>query len=300
IAVEDDSTALAYQQLYEKVSRLADVLIERGCATGMIVGVYADRSVDMMTGILAIFKVGAAYLPLDTTYPQERIQYMLEDSAAVWVLTQKKYAANLPFVKNSLFLDELPSSAVQSANTKADRFPGQLAYVIYSSGSTGKPKGVQVAHTSLYNFLVGHAQTYNNEMGPHDICAAITSVSFDASIMELFVPLYAGARLVMIPREQVYDVRALANILVAKQVTCCFLPPSLLPSLYSVLENSGPLTLNKLIVGAEPVKGDILRMYTLLNKNLQIVNLYGPTEATIASSWYKYRLGDAEGTNVSI
>src|SRR5205823_4935582 len=99
---------------------------------------------------------------------------------------------------------------------------------------------------------------------------------------------------------QVYDVRALANTLITKKVTFCFLPPSLLPPLYSVLKNSGALALNKLSVGAEPVKGAVLRDYTLLNKNLQIVNLYGPTEATIAASWYKYQPGDAANTNVSI
>lgn len=300
IAVEDDTTAVTYLELQKKVCRLADVLSAQDCEPGMIVGLYTDRSVDMIAGILAIFKAGAAYLPLDPAYPPERIRYMLEDSDAVLVLTQKKYAAGLPFVKSLLFLDEMPLPVSQETSKNVHRSPDQLAYVIYTSGSTGKPKGVPIRHSSLYNFLIGHAQAFNNAIGPHDTCSAISSVSFDASVMEIFASLIAGARLVMISREQVYDVQALANVLIHKNVTVCFLPPSLLQPLYSVLKNNGTIPVNKLSVGAEPVNGSVLRNYTELNNNMQIVNFYGPTEATIASSWYKYRRGDAEGTNLSI
>ena len=304
IAVEDDREAVTYLELQERVCRLARILMGKGCATEMIVGLYTDRSVEMIAGILAIFKAGAAYLPLDPAYPQERIRYMLEDSAAVLVLTQKKYAASLSFVKDILFLDELPVPAAEperaAAGPEANRSPDQLAYVIYTSGSTGKPKGVQIEHASLYNFLVGHDLAFDNGIGAQDICASLSSVSFDASVLEIFVALKAGARLVMLSRESVYDVRALAGALIDRKVTFCFLPPSLLPPLYNPLKNNGPLLLNKLSVGAESVKGSVLRDYAGLNPNMQIVNLYGPTEATIASSWYKYEPGDAEGGNVSI
>jgi amino acid adenylation domain-containing protein len=300
IAVEDDKAAVTYEQLHEMVCTLAGLLSSKDCEPGMIVGLYTDRSIEMVAGILAIFKTGAVYLPLDTAYPQERIRYMLEDSAAVLVLTQKKYEAGLSFVKNMIFLDELPLPASPITTKNITRSAESLAYVIYTSGSTGKPKGVPIRHSSLYNFLVGHAMAFDNGIAPHDVCTAISSASFDASVMEIFAPLTAGARLVMISRERVYDIRALANILVSKKISYCFLPPSLLPPLYSVLKNSDALALNKLSVGAEPVKESVLRNYTALNKNLQIVNFYGPTEATIASSCYKYQPGDAEGTNVSI
>jgi amino acid adenylation domain-containing protein len=298
IAVEAGLNAISYKDLNEKVIKLAGILINKSCTTDKIVGLYTDRSVDMIVGILAILRSGAAYLPIDPNYPQDRIRYMLEDSAAVLVITQKKLGENLPSTVSQLFMDELPTPP--ASITQANRSPADVAYVIYTSGSTGKPKGVQIEHRSLYNFLFSNTVIYNNGFSSHDVCTAFSSVSFDASVLEIFIPLAFGAKLVIVPREDVYDVHALANILVDKQVTFSFVPPSLLRPLYQVLKTKGPLYLNKLDVGAESVKDDILRDYASLKKDLQIVNSYGPTEATIVSACYLYKPADTAGGNVPI
>ena len=305
IAVATDKDTLTYKALNKKASLLADILIAKGCAEDSIVGLYIDRSIDLIIGMLAILKAGAAYLPMDPEYPQERIRYMLEDSDAVLVLTQKKFAATLSFVHNKLFVDDplhqdngLTHDTPPATNPV--RSPNHLAYVIYTSGSTGKPKGVQIEHGSLYNFLLANALLYNNTFGPDDVCLSHSSISFDASVLEIFIPLTAGATLVIISKENVYDVQALANVLVNKKITFAYIPPSLLQPLYNVLKNCPALYLNKLDVGAEPVKEKDLRNYAALNKDMQIVNSYGPTEATIVSARYPYKPGLSEGTNVPI
>ena len=298
IAVEMDKDTITYKDLNEKVGRLADILTGQGCEADKIVGLYTDRSIDMIVGILAVLKAGAAYLPLDPDYPQERVRYMLEDSAAILVLTQKKFTENLSFVPNKLFLDDLPT--VSPAAKVTLRSPNHLAYVIYTSGSTGKPKGVQIEHGSLYNFLFANASVYENRFSSADVCLHLSSISFDASVLEIFIPLAVGARLVLIPRGDVYDVQALASVLINKKITFCFIPPSLLQPLYTVLKDSGPLYLTKLDTGAESVKENTLRNYARLNKDMQIVNSYGPTEATVASACYAYKPGATEGANVPI
>ena len=313
IAVEMDNDALTYRELEAKVSRVAGILMESGCGPEKIVGLYTDRSIDMIIGILAILKAGAAYLPLDPEYPPERIKYMLEDSGAVLVLTQKKFAATLSFVHNKLFVDDplhqdnglthdTPTLAELAApkGDRAARSPDHLAYVIYTSGSTGNPKGVQIEHRSLYNFLLANALLYKNTFGPDDVCLSHCSISFDASVLEIFIPLTAGATLVIITRENVYDVQALASVLANKKVTFAYIPPSLLQPLYNVLKDCPALYLDKLDVGAEPVKEKDLRNYAALNKDMQIVNSYGPTEATIVSVRYPYKPGISEGANVPI
>jgi amino acid adenylation domain-containing protein len=298
IAVEMHNDALTYRELEAKVSVIAGVLMEKGCGPEKIVGLYTARSIDMITGMLAILKAGAAYLPLDPEYPRERIAYMLTDSEAILVVTQKPLAHNLPAGLDKVLLDERHEAL--PATPEMAYSPDHLAYVIYTSGSTGKPKGVLIEHKSLYNYLYANAITYNNRFSADDICLSASSIAFDASVMEIFIPLVTGARLILASREDIYDVRALANILLQKAVTFAFLPPPLLQPLYAVLKDGPALTLNKLTVGAETVKEGMLQGYARLNPSMRIVNSYGPTEGTVVSASYDYRPGATSEANVPI
>lgn len=301
IAVETDDDTITYRDLREKVHHLATVLIEKGCCAEKIVGLYTDRSIDMILGILAILKAGGAYLPIDPEYPQERIRYMLEDSGAILLLTQKRFATKLTFATNKIFLDELPTSTREAAiSNDIISSPDSLAYVIYTSGSTGKPKGVQIEHRSLYNFLFSNAANYKYGFCADDVCLSLCNISFDVSVLEIFMPLVFGAKLVLLNREKLYDVSALADVIVDRKITFCYIPPSLLQPLYNVLKSSAPIALNKMDVGVEPIKDTVLEDYTLLNEEMQIMNGYGPTEATIACSWYAYQPGNVTGRNVPI
>ena len=300
IAVATDTGAITYRELSEKVTQLAAILTAAGCGTDKIVGVFMDRSTDMIAGILAVLKAGGAYLPIDTDYPAERIRYMLEDSAALLVLTQTKFATQLSFAHNKIFLDELSWSPVAPAYQQINRPPHSLAYVIYTSGSTGKPKGVQIEHHSFYNSVLSNAANYSNGFSAADVCLSLSNISFDASILEIFIPLINGAKLVIVNREHVYDVQSLANVIVASNITFCYVPPSLLQPLYRALKSHAPVQLNKLYVGVEPIKDTVLQQYISLNTNMEIINGYGPTEAAIASSWYGFKPGNPKGVNIPI
>jgi amino acid adenylation domain-containing protein len=310
VAVEMDNNALTYQELEAKVSQVAGILMERGCGPEKIAGLYTTRSIDMIVGMLAILKAGAAYLPLDPDYPIERIKYMLADSEAILVVTQKVLAEDLPSDLDKVLLDDPgllsggllsgPAASSAAAAPAIAHSADDLAYVIYTSGSTGKPKGVLIEHKSLYNYLCSNAIVFNNQFSADDVCLGASSVAFDASVLEIFMPLVTGARLIIVSRENVYDVRALANILTQKAVTYAFIAPPLLPPLYTVLKDGPPLSLNKLHVGAEPVKDSVLNDYARLNPNMQIVNSYGPTESTILCSSYDYKPEKNGDANVSI
>ncbi|MGO4287983.1 amino acid adenylation domain-containing protein, partial [Chitinophaga sp. RAB17] len=300
IAVATEKSSITYRDLGEKVNRLAALLVAQGAGTDKIAGVFMDRSVDMIAGILAILKAGAAYLPIDTDYPAERIRYMLEDSNALLVLTQRKFADSLSFADNKIFLDDLPTAVVTPLTEKIHRPANSLAYVIYTSGSTGKPKGVQIEHHSFYNSVLSNAANYNPGFSAADVCLSLSNISFDASILEIFIPLVNGARLVIVNREHVYDVQSLTNVIVNSNVTFCYVPPSLLPPLYKALKSHAPISLNKLFVGVEPIKDTMLQQYISLNENMQIINGYGPTEAAIACSWYGFKPGNPKGINIPI
>jgi len=194
-AVVFEGESLTYAELSARANGLARVLVDRGIGPDKLVGVYVERSIDMVVSILGVMKAGGAYVPLDPTYPEDRIAYMLEDSGAPIVITQKKLADQVPSSSATpLFVDdpeigtadEAPSTNVDAAN---------LAYTIYTSGSTGKPKGVMVEHRNAVNFFVGM-----DDRVPHDPAGtwlAVTSLSFDISVLELLWTLTRGFKIVV-------------------------------------------------------------------------------------------------------
>ncbi|HVI45628.1 MAG TPA: amino acid adenylation domain-containing protein, partial [Chitinophaga sp.] len=299
MAVETETASITYGELAVRVSRLAAVLSNAGCGEDKIVALYTDRSIDMIVSMLAILKAGGAYLPVDPEYPQERVRYMIEDSGAILVLTQKKYAGNLAFAANKLLLDELPLHTDMPVMENINRPPHSLAYVIYTSGSTGKPKGVQIEHHSFLNAVRSNA-TYSSGFNTTDVCLSLSTIAFDVSVLEIFIPLVNASKLVIVNREHMYDVQSLANVIVHKGITFCYVPPSLLQPLYRVLKESAPVQLNKLFVGVEPIKDTTLQQYMSLNEHLEIINGYGPTEGAVACSWYRFKPGNPKGVNIPI
>jgi amino acid adenylation domain-containing protein len=300
VAVATDTTTLTYRELGEKVAGLAAILTAAGAGTNKIAGVYMDRSADMIVAILAILKAGAAYLPIDPDYPADRIRYMLEDSNALLVLTQQSMADGLPIATRKIFMEELTLPAITAETEKSHRPAHSLAYVIYTSGSTGKPKGVMIEHHSFYNSVLSNAANYSNGFSTADVGLSLSNISFDASILEIFIPLIYGAKLVIVKRENVYDVQSLAQVIVSSGITFCYVPPSLLQPLYRALKGHAPIPLNKLYVGVEPIKDTTLQQYISLNENMHIINGYGPTEAAIACSWYGFKPGTPRGVNIPI
>lgn len=220
VALVFDEQELTYAQLNARAECVAALLREQKVGPDTLVGVCVERSVEMMVGLLGIHKAGAAYLPLDPTYPKERIAFMLQDSQAPVLLTQMNLLAKLPAHQAAVIcLDrdvrfDLPAST----EVKNPAKPEHLAYVLYTSGSTGNPKGVMVTHRNVVNFFVGMDKSLGAEPGTW---LAVTSISFDISVLELFWTLARGFKVVLLS-----DAAKLPGLAEAKRASAAALQPA--------------------------------------------------------------------------
>lgn len=307
MAAEHEDNEISYREMNEKANRLARLLRRRGIKEDAIAGVLAERSVDMLVGMMAVLKAGGAYLPVSTGSPWARLKFLLEDSGASVLLTQKKlYERNSDigklFSPEDVFLtDEEAVYKGDESNLEVTRESNRLAYVIYTSGTTGKPKGVMIEHASLINFIYSMNRDFNGEFGSRDRCLSITNISFDVSVCELFLPLVFGAAVVFLWGRGVFDPEELSKTIVEKRITFAYLPPGLLKEVCKQLGTYGPgVVLDKLLVGVEPIKDEVLAEYREPGKNMNIVNGYGPTETTICATSYMFNSHKCRGVNVPI
>ncbi len=197
-----ENHSLTYKELNERANQLARYLLERGAGRGRCVGVLVDRSLDMVVSLLAVLKTGSAYVPLDPVYPRDRLVYMVEDSGVVLVICNAQYAAYLSGVAVPLLQLESAAKAIApcgSGNVEVDVQPEALAYLIYTSGSTGQPKGVMVEHRNLMNFFIGMDSRVDNSQFDKTagVWLAVTSISFDISVLEIFWTLARGFKVVL-------------------------------------------------------------------------------------------------------
>jgi|GEM_PF-1495392 len=206
VAKSPDAIALAfrgeqisYRQLNEQANALALKLQSLGATPDKLVGIFIDRSIEMVIALVAVHKAGAAYVPLDPAYPRDRIALMIGDAKADILLTHSKLAGELPseYQSSMVCVDQILGSLVpESLNCKSDVKPEHLAYVIYTSGSTGKPKGVMVEHRNVVNFMAGMDDTLNYQGDP-GVWLAVTSISFDISVLEIFWSLARGFKVIV-------------------------------------------------------------------------------------------------------
>ncbi|GAA3932910.1 amino acid adenylation domain-containing protein [Chitinophaga oryziterrae] len=281
-AVIFEGNSYTYQQLEKHSNALAGWLQQQGVSSEVQVPVYLPRSADLVVAILAILKAGGTYLPVDPEYPLQRVQYMLNDAAASVIITNRELANQLdgPARYKIITTDHIPDASLIDIRVKSD----QLAYVIYTSGSTGNPKGVQIPHSNLVNFI--HGMDHLLELTQDDHLLAITSISFDISILELLWTLSRGMKITIRSSSM-----SLNNFDQYTSVTALQITPSYLGVL---LEDTGShvflSNLQHLIVGGEKFPEDLLsrvRNYT----SAKVYNVYGPTETTIWSSGIKLETG---------
>ncbi len=285
IAVRCQGEALTYAALDQEANRLASVLVARGARQGVNVALCVDRSVRMVVGLLGILKSGAAYVPLDPTFPMERLAFMIQDSGAAFIVTQKSVADRVPPTSaEHILLDNL-----SAAGSKTMCSPGSsedLAYIIYTSGSTGKPKGVSVSHRSVVSFL----QSMRREPGivADDILLSVTTVSFDIAGLEIYLPLTTGATVVVANRDTLSD----GNLLRQEIESCGATIMQATPATWRLLLEAGWTGSSKLkiLIGGEAVPLDLVNR--LAPKCGSIWNMYGPTETTIWSTICRLRPGE--------
>ena len=288
IAIQFGDRKISYRELEETSDNLASLLFDRGARSGEIVGLAVDRSAEMLISLLAIMKSGAAYLPIDPQYPQQRIEYMLQDSSAKILLTSKKYKKRFYSGASEILVEDAwQKLSGYSWKKVAQRIGGKdLAYVLYTSGSTGKPKAVQIEHHSLVNFLLSMQKAPG--IRSSDRLLAVTTISFDIAGLELFLPLISGAEVIITDMDTVKDGRLLLEIVQNKKITIMQATPSTWKiMLESGWENSIPL---KALCGGEALPKDLAEK--LLSKVDSLWNMYGPTETTIWSTTKQIKPND--------
>jgi amino acid adenylation domain-containing protein/non-ribosomal peptide synthase protein (TIGR01720 family) len=279
-AVAGAGGSFSYAELTARAESLARHLARLGIEPEMPVAVCLERSPDLLAALLGVWKAGAAYVPLDPSYPRERLEYMLADAGARILLTQRSLATELPAgAARVVCLDaDVPPAAISAAPAGAVD-PGQVAYVIYTSGSTGRPKGVQVLHGALTNFL--GAMQAELALSPGDRLLAVTSLSFDIAGLELFLPLMVGAEVELCSRETAAEGARLRERLEGGGITAMQATPSTWRSLLDAgWRGDGRL---KILCGGEALDAALARRLAAAGGGLW--NLYGPTETTIWSAF---------------
>ncbi len=286
IAVVYEDESLTYRELNDRANQLAHYLQSLGVGTEVLVGICVERSPQMIIGMLAILKAGGAYVPLDSSYPQERLAYMLNDSQLSILLTQEQLGAQIPKTNaHIIFLDtdwdELISKySPDNPTNKASNH--NLAYVIYTSGSTGKPKGIGVTHQAV-NRLVCNTN-YVKLTANHRVAQA-SNAAFDAATFEIWGALLNGARLVGISKEVLLSPPQLATQLQNQQIDFLFVTTALFNQLVSQVPGIFK-TLQTVLFGGEAVEPNWVRTLLQNQPPKRLLHVYGPTENTTFSSWY--------------
>lgn len=281
-----DDQELSYLALNRRANRLAHVLQARGVGPHVLVGICAERSLELVIGLLAILKVGGAYVPIDPAYPTSRVSYMLEDSGVAMLLTQRQLAKHIPATTAELIFldggcendtpadDQNPSSAVTA---------GDPAYMIYTSGSTGSPKGAINGHQGICNRLLWMQDVY--DLDASDCVLQKTPFSFDVSVWEFFWPLMVGARLVLAQPEGHRDSAYLVQLIVAQQVTTLHFVPSMLKIFLEEQSVERCTSLRRVFCSGEALPIEYQdRFFERLHAELH--NLYGPTEAAVDVTYW--------------
>jgi amino acid adenylation domain-containing protein len=286
MAVVFEEQQLTYQELNQKANQLARHLQQLGVTTETLVGVSMERSIEMLIALLAVLKAGGAYVPLDPHYPPDRLALMVEDSGLSILLTKQESANVIPdYSGQTVCLDtqwhEIASNLGDDLNTSVQ--PHNLAYIIYTSGSTGKPKGVQLEHRGVVNFL----QSMQTEPGisTEDILLAVTSISFDIAVLELFLPLLVGAKVIIAAQQVTGDANQLLELMLRTEATIMQATPATWRMLAAARWQEMPAL--KMLCGGEPLPHDLAKL--MLQKCSSLWNVYGPTEATVWATVYEVK-----------
>ncbi|MBL1083714.1 amino acid adenylation domain-containing protein [Streptomyces actinomycinicus] len=284
-------TSLTYAELDARADRLAHALTGRGVDRGDLVGVALDRSIDLVVALLAVLKTGAAYVPVDPRFPADRIRQMIDDADPRLIVTPDAVPAGLAAWDTrcvSVHLGAGPSADADPVTGRsADRAlsaeagAGDLAYVIYTSGSTGRPKGVEITHGALVNFLT--AMRERPGFAASDRLLAVTTVSFDISVLELFLPLLCGGTTVIAQAQETMDAKALSGLLERHAITVM----QGTPATWQLLLDGGwrgTPTLNKILCGGEALPRELADRLLAVGAPASVWNMYGPTETTVWST----------------
>jgi amino acid adenylation domain-containing protein/thioester reductase-like protein len=290
MAFAGDGAMLTYEELDSRANKLANYLQSLGVGPNVLVGISMGRSTDTVVGLLAILKAGGAYVPLDPDFPEKRLAMMVEDAQPALLLTEERLEpshkwraedGNMPVI--CLDRDWPAIEQISSERPTSAVGPDDLAYVIFTSGSTGRPKGVQIPHRAVVNFL--RAMAVRPDMDSDDVLLAVTTLSFDIAVLELFLPLTLGAKVVIADRDTVLDGKRLQAALNMSGASIMQATPA---TWRLMLDAGWPGNMGlKILCGGEALPADLAE--TLRERSSELWNMYGPTETTVWSTVYEVK-----------
>ncbi|MCW1968431.1 MAG: non-ribosomal peptide synthetase [Anaerolineae bacterium] len=276
--------SLTYRQLNERANHLAHHLKTIGVANEGLVGIFLDRSCEMIISIMGVLKSGAAYVPFEPTYPRDRIESILKDGGIQFMITSRDLSAMLPPDIATVVVMDTDVEQEYSAEPPVTLFqPRQLAYVLFTSGSTGQPKGVMVEHQQIVNYVYAMLGWC---VPPGSSCAMVQPLTVDSCLTMLFPPLLSGGVLHVISRDLAVDAHGLADYLQQNNIDCLKIAPSHLAALQSGDSTVRLLPLQSLIIGGEASHFAWVEQLQQLRPGCKIFNHYGPTETTVGVLTY--------------
>lgn len=284
-AVVSDNETLSYSDLNSRANQVAHHLRQCGATTDARVAILLERSVEMVVGLLAILKAGAAYVPLDPDYPRERLRFMLDDCGATVLLTDSRLAESLSGCAATIVCIDTGEEAISEQsedNLGITTSPDNLAYVIYTSGSTGQPKGAMLPHSGVVNCIAWMQETYALTAQDRFLCK--TSLNFDASVWEIFWPLNAGASLMVARHDGQRDGAYLAKSILRHGVTAAYFVPSMLTLFIEEPLLAEATSVRKVICGGESISTETVQRFYRRLPQAQLHHSYGPTETSIAAA----------------
>lgn len=298
IAITDYSEEISYQDLHMRSNRLANYLQSYGVVEGDHVAILMQRSIDTLVSLLAVLKLGAAYIPLDTTYPEERLQYMLDDSKTVLLITNNTNNRTALKINKTINIDDhYRWIEVADDNFKPIVKDNLLAYIIYTSGSTGKPKGVMVSHENVNNYVNWFMKNF--DASEDEVFDFSTPFAFDLTVSCSLLPLLAGAKIVVCSDENKKDAEKYLCHLRDHQVSFIKCTPSFFNQLLPFATGLNLDSLRYIILGGEAVQALDIQKWLQVYPSHNVVNEYGPTEATVATAAFvinHINMNDYKGT----
>lgn len=283
VAAVFEQKHLNYRELNIRANKLAHYIKKRGVGPGVLVAICVDRSLEMLIGLLGILKAGGAYVPLDPDYPKERLSFVIEDTKAPILVTQRHLLEKLPDCNAERVLLDADWRTIfreKECNPTSDATADDLAYVIHTSGSTGNPKGIRIPHRAVVNFM--QAMQRESWLSSRDKLLAVTTLSFDIAALELFLPLTVGACVVVAKKEVAADGERLSTQLSEHSITLM----QATPATWQLLLTSGWISDRnlKILCGGEMLTRELSKRLQKTGRSLW--NMYGPTETTIWSTIY--------------
>lgn len=293
IALVCNGHRLTYREVDQRANQLANYLQQKGIKEESLILVCLDRSLEIFISIFGILKAGAAFVPLDPLYPEERLKYLIEDVDAKLIITSQKYQSTFANVEGLelVLLDDESQEIVKQSTIKPviNIRPQNLAYIIYTSGSTGKPKGVMIEHANLANYIQWVSKSYSKEIFSSAIL--LSNYTFDGVYTSIYGTLMTGGTLHIATSDLMKDGLSLLKYFVEEKLSVLKITPSHLNVLLNLDESEAYFskldTIKLTIMGGEPINTSDVQKLHQLNKKMLFMNHYGPTETTIGSSIFK-------------